>query len=264
MTANELPWRVLIAPAQTGGLPQEEHTIAELLKPLGYMTGMSGKWHLGLGDKKDKHVHLPSNHGFDSYLGIPFTNMPYCKQGKEMKEFCMVMANHTIVEQPTIYSNLTSVITNHAIDFISRSVSMETPFFFFMSFVHVHTPLFTSPAFTNVSRGGRFGDNVEEMDWSVGQILASLDRLNIRNNTLVVFVSDNGPYLEEGWDEGGRTNGLKGGKGQTYEGGIRVPGIVRWPSVVPPRIVSDSLIGSLVILPSLTHLILCRISCQPL
>jgi len=120
-----------------------------------------------------------------------------------------------------------------------------------MSFVHVHTPLFSSPAFTNVSRGGRFGDNVEEMDWAVGRITSGLDNLNISKDTLVFFVSDNGPYTEEGWDECGRTGGLKGSKGQTYEGGIRVPGIVRWPGTVPAGVVSDTLVSSLDILPTI-------------
>ena len=246
MTANSLPWRVLITLNQPGGLPAEELTIAEMLKPAGYATGMSGKWHLGINNMTHMGAHLPVSHGFDSYVGIPFTNLHQCEVGHEDKTFCVLMANNTVVEQPTIYSNLTYVLTDHAVSFISRQAQAQQPFFFLMSFVHVHSPLFTSPAFTNVSKGGRFGDNTEEMDWAVGKVLKALDATSQTNNTLVFFVSDNGPFAEEGWDNCGRTGGLKGSKGQTYEGGIRVPGIVRWPGVSPAGLVSDTLASSLV------------------
>eukprot|EP00047_Mylnosiga_fluctuans_P007900 m.5308 g.5308 ORF g.5308 m.5308 type:complete len:524 (+) comp1994_c0_seq1:10-1581(+) len=257
MTANTLPWRVMVWLAQPGGFPHDELTMAEVLRDGGYATGMSGKWHLGLGTKEDHHAHLPPSHGFDSYLGIPLTNMPYCHpdQSDESKQYCILMANNTIVEQPTIYSNLTSVLTQHAVDFIDGHAQGEKPFFFYMSFMHVHTPLFTSPAFVNVSQGGRFGDNLEEMDWAVGRILAALDANNIANDTLIFFFSDNGPYAEEGWDNCGRTTfapgqRLKGSKGQTYEGGIRVPGLARWPGTIPAGVVSDNVVSALDLFPT--------------
>ncbi len=248
MTANTLPWRVMVTLSQPGGFPSDEHTIAEMLQPHGYACGMSGKWHLGVSNHTATWAHLPLAHGFDSWVGLPYSNMPYCKGAKENldRQFCVLMANHTIVQQPFFYSNMTESLTNHAIEYISDKVAQHQPFFFYMSYVHVHSPLFTSPQFTNVSKGGRFGDNVEEMDWSVGQLLNTLDSLGVANNTLVFFVSDNGPYAEEGWDNCGRTGGLKGSKGQTYEGGIRVPGIARWPGTIPDNTVSDSLVGSLV------------------
>jgi arylsulfatase A len=251
MTANNLPWRVMVTPDQPGGLPHDEHTIAELLKSKGYATGMSGKWHLGISNRTTPWAHMPTAHGFDSYVGIPFTNMPYCRGplSRENKEFCMVMANHTVVQQPTVYDNLTDTLTGHAVDFITRQAATKQPFFFLMSFVHVHSPLFTSPRFTNVSQGGKFGDNVAEMDWSVGEVVDTLDRLGLSNDTLIFFVSDNGPYAEEGWDNCGRSGGLKGSKGQTYEGGIRVPGIARWPGTIPDHIVQDTLVSSLVSMP---------------
>ncbi|EDQ89914.1 uncharacterized protein MONBRDRAFT_32135 [Monosiga brevicollis MX1] len=174
----------------------KEHTIGEMLRTVDYATGMSGKW-----------------------------------QGTaEEVQYCMIMANNTIVEQPTNYDNLTQ------------------------SYVHVHSPLFSSPAFFNVSRGGRFGDNVEEMDHSVGRILNTLDELGIANDTLVILTSDNGPFAEEGWDKAGRTGGLKGSKGQTYEGGIRMPGLARWPGRIPAGRVSNAPISTLDIMPTLAEL----------
>lgn len=198
MTANALPWRVFDTPSQPGGLPENETTIATILKKSGYRTGMSGKWHLGINSKEKMGAHLPPAHGYDDWMGLPFTNMPNCAMGHEKKEFCMVMANHTVIEQPTKMQNLTLELTDHAIRFINYSVALQQPFFYLMSYVHVHTPLFASPMFTNVSRGGQFGDNLEELDWSVGQLLGMLDAHGIAENTLVLFTSDNGPFAEEG------------------------------------------------------------------
>jgi steryl-sulfatase len=208
-----------------------------------------------------------------------------------------------VVQQPTHMQNLTLELTDHAIRFINNSVAAEQPFFLLFAYVHVHTALFSSPMFTNVSRGGRFGDNLEELDWSVGQVLSTLTAHGIADNTLVLFTSgrslcctylppithvhthtassiqtpynplaqrtfaqanltrppslrpthslvDNGPYAEEGWDECGRTGGLAGSKGQTFEGGIRMPGIAMWPGVVPPGVVTDTLVSTLDIFPT--------------
>lgn len=177
--------------------------------------------------------------------------MEHCKQGTpEDVQNCFVMANTTVVEQPTVYSNLTAGLTRFSVDFIAANAARAKPFFLVMSYVHVHTPLFSAPKNRNVSGDGRFGDNVVEMDESVGTILAALDTHGVANNTLVFFTSDNGPYAEEGWDRCGRTGGLKGSKGQTWEGGIRVPGIVRWPGVAPAGTVSDAPVSTLDIFPT--------------
>ena len=108
--------------------------------------------------------------------------------------FCQMMANDTIVEQPMIFTNSTYVLTNHTIDFIKNAVGMGAPFFHVTTFVHVHTPLFTAPQFANVSEGGFFGDNLVEMDWAAGQIINTIDELGIADNTLIIFISDNGPF----------------------------------------------------------------------
>lgn len=164
--------------------------------------------------------------------------------------FCMLMANHTVVEQPTQMQNITSELTRHAVDFITETSNRAQPWFYLMSYIHVHSPIFTSPAFTGVSAGGRFGDTVEELDDSVGQILQALSDAGVADNTFVLFTSDNGPFAEEGYDTCGRTGGLKGSKGQTYEGGVRVPGIAMWPGKIPAGTVSDELISTLDIFPT--------------
>eukprot|EP00750_Incisomonas_marina_P026224 INCI5883.6.p1 GENE.INCI5883.6~~INCI5883.6.p1 ORF type:complete len:374 (-),score=50.85 INCI5883.6:6-1127(-) len=252
MTANVEPWRVFMMPCQPGGFPPEELTIAEVLRDEGgYATGMSGKWHLGINNYTHPGAHLPLAHGYDSWLGLPYTNMQGCREGNESAFFCMMMANHTVIQQPFRAQNMTSHLTTHSLDFIRTAVAREKPFFLLHSFMHVHTALFSSPAFTNVSQGGRFGDNVEEMDHSVGQILTLLEELGIENDTAVFFTSDNGNYAEEGWDQAGRSGGLTGSKGQTWEGGIRVPGIVRWPGKVPAGVVSDEAVGTLDIMPTM-------------
>lgn len=161
MTANVLPWRVFDFPSQPGGLPASEVTIATALKAGGYRSGMSGKWHLGVNAPNNPGGHLPRKHGYDDWLGLPFTNMEQCAMGKESKTFCMLMANTTVVEQPTRMQNLTLELTDHAVRFIATAAAQKVPFFFLMSYVHVHTALFSSPAFTGISRGGEFGDNLE-------------------------------------------------------------------------------------------------------
>ncbi|EGD77599.1 steroid sulfatase [Salpingoeca rosetta] len=258
MTANVLPWRVMATTGQPTGFPDSEITLPEVLREKGYATGMSGKWHLGISNLTHHWAHLPKQHGFDSWLGLPYTNMhgcdPYHGLQNESLRDCMVMANNTVVSQPTIYSNLTQTLTDHAIHFITEKAALNQPFFFYMAYVHVHTPLFSSPKFKNVSAGGVFGDNVEEMDDSVGQILRALDEAHIANNTLVLLTSDNGPFLEEGWSRRGRTGGLKGGKGQTYEGGIRVPGIARWPGVIPAGTVLHEAVTTLDLMPTFAAL----------
>jgi len=251
MNANIL--RVLLSDMQPGGLPDYEITIAEALRQGGYATAISGKWHLGINNhSRTDGVHLPLNHGFDSYLGYPFTNNPLCKTGNE-SILCFLYSNHSLIQQPMRMENLTQELTTHSVEFIMEQAAQNRPFFLYNAWVHVHTAMFTNPAFTGRSRGGRYGDNIEEMDWSAGEILNTIRKLGIEQNTLVIFASDNGPYLEDRPDAGS-TGGLKGGKGQTYEGGIRVPGIAWWPGVIPSGVVSDTLTGTMDIFPTFLNL----------
>ena len=197
------------------GIAAHELTLPEALKQAGYKTGMVGKWHLG--DYSRQPEFNPLRHGFDTYLGVPHSNdmIP-----------CPLYADETELE-PDIGTNqarLTGMYTQAAIDFINASKT--DPFFLYVAHTFPHQPLYASQSFANQSLGGKFGDTVEEIDWSVGQIMRCLAQNNLTENTLVVFTSDNGPWFE------GSPGVLRGRKGQTYEGGYRVPCVVHWPGIV--------------------------------
>jgi steryl-sulfatase len=164
---------------------------------------------------------------------------------------CVLYRGTSIVQQPVDLTDLTQRITRDAQAFIRSSTTgtSTTPFFLFLSYIKVHTALFTADAFAGVSQAGAFGDNVEELDWSVGEVLRTLEEQGATNNTLVWFTSDNGPYLEKGV-EGGSSGGLRGGKGQNWEGGIRVPGMLSWPGHVTPGVVSSQAVSTMDILPT--------------
>eukprot|EP00939_MAST-03C_sp_MAST-3C-sp1_P005317 g5317.t1 len=270
---NVEQYRVLPTPSSPHGLDPKEHiSIAKALKGVGYKTGMSGKWHLGINgngalEKQDFRFH-PNAHGYDTYLGAPYTNAPMCAMDGDGisdkfasgQTYCFLMANETVVQQPLRLENFTRTITDHAVRFIDGQ-SVLQPWFFFMSYFHVHTPLFTERSNVGRSSGGRFGDNVEELDDSIGRITATLDERNFTDNTLIFLLSDNGPYAEEGWDRSGRTNvydetsgkllgRLKGSKGQIFEGGIRMPAAVIWPSIVPQGSSSDVMVSTMDIFPT--------------
>ena len=257
-------------PNEPGGFPDAEVSLAEALKVQGYATGIFGKWHLG-----DAPHAYPTRHGFDEWLGVPYSNdmdwvgdpvfdeMLAMRLRGETEQRVAISAAHRIkyadpqaefwnvplvhvstggevsIEQPTDQGLLTRRYTEAAIDFMERHV--DSPFLVYVPYTMPHTPLFRSNEFTGRSLGGRYGDVVEEIDWSVGQIRHTLERLNIDDNTLIVFTSDNGPWLTMK-EEGGRAGLLRMGKGTTFEGGMRVPTIFYWPGRIRPGVVSE--IGS--------------------
>lgn len=227
-------------PESIGGLPSSEITIAEMLKENGYKTGIIGKWHLG-------HLpeFLPTKQGFDSYYGIPYSNdMDAIKWSVKNllaePDINMwnvpLMENETIIERPANQFTITKHYTEKAIDFIEEN--KEKPFFLYFAHSMVHTPLFVSEGFQNKSSRGLFGDVMAEVDWSVGQILKTLEKLHIEKNTLVIFTSDNGPWLMMR-EHGGSAGLLKDGKGTTWEGGMRVPGIFYMPETIPAGTIED-------------------------
>lgn len=231
----------VLIPRSRRGLHPDELTLPEALKTRGYATACIGKWHLG-----DQPEHLPTNHGFDFYYGIPYSNdMQQARRGDPPLP---LVKQSTVIEAPADQSTLTKRYTEQAVSFIEQHKS--EPFFVYLPHTFPHLPLFASTDFRGKSRNGKYGDAVEEIDWSTGQILDCLDRLKLADNTLVIFTSDNG--------SNGRNSGsnrpLSGAKGSTMEGGMRVPMIARWPGRISAGTACDTLTTTMDVLPTLCHL----------
>jgi arylsulfatase A len=217
------------------GLPLNEITIAEQLKKKGYNTALIGKWHLGHASDD----FWPTNHGFDYYYGLLHPN--------EHKQ--PLYRNHTIIEEhPVNQKTLTKRYTEETISFVQKNEKEGKPFFIFLSHTFPHIPLYASERFENKSRAGRYGDTVEELDWSTGEVLRELRKLEIDNNTIVIFTSDNGPFPE------GSAGGLRGGKGTPWDGGYRVPFIARWPGQIPGNSISSGIAMNIDLYPTLLGL----------
>lgn len=224
-------------PDAEDGLPENEFTLAEVLKTKDYATAAIGKWHLG-----HRTNYLPTNQGFDYYYGIPYSNdmSPLQTDWEGLKDAPPIplMQNEKIIEQPAVQSTLTKRYTDESIRFIEDHKS--EPFFLYLAHTFPHVPLYASESFKGKSSRGLYGDTVEEIDWSVGQIITKLRELDLAENTLVIFTSDNGPWLTKD-EEGGSAGLLRGGKGSTWEGGMRVPAIAWWPGVIEGGRVSQAL-----------------------
>ena len=198
------------------GMSTDEITLANALKPQGYKTACIGKWHLG-----SAYEYRPLRQGFDYYYGILYSN--------DMRN-PDIWRNDEVIEHPTDQTTLTQRYTEEAISFIERS--QDDPFLLYLPYTMPHIPLFASEEFLDTSRRGLYGDVIEEIDWSVGQIRQTLKRLGLEENTLVIFTSDNGPWLTE-HQHGGTPGLLRGAKGDTWEDGMREPMIASWPGVLP-------------------------------
>ncbi len=234
----------VLFPYSQDGIGDEEITLAEALKTRGYATACVGKWHLG-------HLppYLPTRHGFDYYFGIPYSNdMDSQKRGDPP---IPLMRNEAIIEQPADQDTLTRRYTEEAIRFISEH--KDRPFFLYLPHTMPHVPLHASNAFAGRSQGGLYGDVVEEIDWSTGEILAELKKQGLEENTLVIFTSDNGPWLSQG-ENGGSAGKLRLGKGSTFEGGFRVPCLMRWPGTIRAGSVYEGQAGTLDLFPTLLAL----------
>ena len=263
------------------GMPSAKITIAEALKKRGYVTGCFGKWHLG-----DIKGHMPTDQGFDEYYGIPYSNDMYIgythefspnvlfrdnynmekaigdqKFVKETKNrdkiksrlmgLCPLFQGDKIIEYPCELSTTTNRYFEHAIDFIDKN--KNKPFFVYITPNMPHVPLYVSDKFKGKSKRGIYGDAVEEIDWNMGRLLDYLDKSGLAENTLVVFTSDNGPWLRYG-DEGGSADPLRDGKFSYYEGGVRVPCIMQWKGHIPAGTVSDAIISSVDLFPTIMEI----------
>lgn len=211
------------------GLPASELTLAEILHEAGYATSCIGKWHLGHLPK-----FMPRTQGFDEYLGILYSN--------DMRPVNLIK-NEEIIEYPVVQATLTQRYTAAAIDFIQRN--RHRPFFLYLPHAMPHKPLSASERFYKKSGAGLYGDVIAELDWGIGQVFEKLKELELDQQTIVVFTSDNGPWY------GGSTGGLRGMKSTSWEGGYRVPGIVRWPGQIPTGQVISAPCGTIDMLPTL-------------
>lgn len=241
----------------SGGLPKDEVTLAELLKERGYATGMVGKWHLG-------HLpeHLPPHHGFDSYFGMPFSNdmMPapgsptgrgrFFEENNELWRTPLIRGTNVFEAHPD-QRELTRRYTEEAVKFIREH--RRTPFFLYLAHTFPHVPLFASGKFRGRSPGGIYGDVIEELDWSVGEVLNLLRREKLDGKTLVIFSSDNGPWLVFN-HHGGSAGPLREGKGSTWEGGMRVPRIAWWPGRIPAGTVQREMATTMDLFPTVAKL----------
>jgi arylsulfatase A-like enzyme len=240
LLTGRYPFRTTITgnPAPDSGinelaLPPEERTIPEVLKPLGYATSIIGKWHLG-----HQAGTLPRSQGFDEYYGIPYSN--------DMRPVQLV-ENEKVVEYPVAQSELTRKYTERALAFLDRNKAR--PFFLYLPHAMPHKPLAASQDFyTKGDTANLYAAVMRELDWSVGQILATLKALGLEDNTLVLFTSDNGATF------GGSTGGLRGMKGSPFEGGVRVPLLARWPKRIPAGLRTSEVAGVIDFLPTIAAL----------
>lgn len=243
---------VIIDPSQPSGIPYNETTIGETLQDAGYKTALFGKWHLGINRYKNGDgLSLPMYHGYDYFYGFPVSNNHECDPRSPGPISCILMRQNTILEQPTDMYKLTQRMTDEAIKYIGTH--RDDPFFFIFNFVKVHTALFASPAFQNTSLRGPYGDDVAEVDFTVGRILEYLRQIGIDRNTLVIFTSDNGAYAEEKFD-GGSSGLFRGNKAQTWEGGFRVPGVAWWPGTIRPHTFSPAVVSHMDFYPTFARL----------
>ena len=246
------------SPSSGIALNPEEETIARLLKNDGYKTAMFGKWHLG-----QKAPFLPLSYGFDEFAGIPYSHdyWPVNYNGQPLDTTTprgkwpvlrLIEGNTPTKAMTTLddAATLTGMFTEKAVSFIQKN--KNSPFFLYLAHPMPHVPLAASEKFKGKSGGGLFGDVMEEIDWSIGEIMKTLRANGLEKNTIVIFTSDNGPWLTYG-NHAGNTGGLREGKGTAWEGGVRVPFIIHWPAQIAPGTVCSNMAASMDLLPTIIN-----------
>ncbi len=238
-----------LGPNARHGIDNDEWTLAEIVKKRGYATAVYGKWHLGHHPR-----FLPLRHGFDEYFGLPYSNDMWPHHptaGKSYPPLPLIEGEKTLQTMPD-QNRLTTWYTERAVRFIEQH--RDRPFFLYVPHSMPHVPLHVSERFRGKSPRGLYGDVTMEIDWSVGEILAALARCDLDRNTLVIYTSDNGPWLSYG-NHAGSAGPLREGKGTTFEGGVRVPCLMRWPGRIPAGRVCHELAATIDILPTIARLI---------
>ncbi len=237
-----------LGPNSKTGLHSNEVTLAEVLKSRGYATAIYGKWHLG-----DSPEFLPTRHGFDDYFGLPYSNdmWPHHPTSGTNYPPLPLISGEKVVQLMPDQSQLTRWYTEHAVNFIAAQ--RERPFFLYVPHNMPHVPLFVSDRFRGRTPRGLFGDVLAEIDWSVGQILDALKKHQLEENTLVIFTSDNGPWLLYG-DHSGSARPLREGKATSFDGGVRVPFIARWPGRIPRGRICHEPVMTIDVLPTVAQI----------
>jgi len=247
-------------PMANFGINSTEMTLAELVKQKGYATGMVGKWHLG-------HLppFLPTNNGFDEWLGLPYSNDMWPENPRSKKFPALPMFENEKIVIPSVthadQEQLTTWYTERAVSFIDKK--KDKPFFLYVAHSMPHVPLHVSDKFKGKSAQGLYGDVIQEIDWSVGQIMDALKRNGLEDNTWVIFTSDNGPWLIYG-NHAGSAYPLREGKGTAWEGGTRVPCIMRWPGKIPAGTVCNDMIMTIDLLPTIAAVIGAKLPDHPI
>ncbi|MCH2162197.1 MAG: sulfatase [Phycisphaerales bacterium] len=249
--ANRVGISGALSPKAKIGLDPDEHTIAEVVKPLGYATACYGKWHLG-----SSEPFLPKNQGFDEYEGIPYSNDMWPGHPESPKAWPRLpwYGNDgpiDYIDDLDGQDQITRKLTTKAVEFVHRNA--DGPFLLYVPHSMPHVPLGAGPKFRQSSNYGPYADVIKEIDWSVGEIRAALEEEGVLDDTIFIFTSDNGPWLNYG-DHAGTTGGLREGKGTTFEGGVRVPMVVRYPGVVPAGSTCSTPCMTIDVLPTLVEL----------
>lgn len=247
--ANRVGISGALGPGSKIGIHSEETTLAEVCRSRGYATAIFGKWHLG-----HHPEFLPTRHGFDRYYGIPYSNDMWPNHPENPKAWgdLPTFEGEEIVGYNTDQTRFTGDLTDRAVAFIEEHA--DRPFFLYVAHPMPHVPLHVSEEFLGGSAQGLYGDVIEEIDASTGRILDTLDREGIEEDTLVLFTSDNGPWLSYG-DHAGSTGPLREGKGTCFEGGVRVPFLARWPGRIPAGTVCTEPAMTIDVLPTVVRLL---------
>jgi len=241
-----------LSPSARNGLPASEETLAELLKRKGYATAIVGKWHLG-----HKPEFLPTRRGFDCWFGLPYSHDMWPGYPDRTVHFppLPLMEGEKVVNPDLTEADLkqlTPLYTDRAVQFIEKN--KDRPFFLYLAHSYPHVPLFAGDNFKGRSKRGLYGDVVEELDWSVARLLATLKQHGLESRTLVLFTSDNGPWLRYG-EHSGSAGGLREGKATVYEGGVRIPFVAMLPGRIPSGSIQREPAMNIDLLPTIVRLV---------